>query len=80
MNNNYTISLYLLNDQRHTEQFFPEPLTLPSLPLTRINPYLNQVVKVVLPSYPAVVGLQTVGLIGNVFRVQTFTVVELPFE
>ena len=52
-----------------------------SLPLTQsINPYLNQVVKVVLPSDPAVVGLQTVGLVGDILCVQTFTVVELAFE
>lgn len=55
-------------------------LTLPFCHSPCINPYLNQVVKVVLPSYPAVVGLQTVRLVGDVFRVQTFTVVELPFE
>lgn len=45
-----------------------------------IHPYLNQVVKVVLPSDPAVVGLQTVGLVGDILCVQTFTVVELAFE
>lgn len=44
------------------------------------NPYLNQVVKVVLSPNPAVICMQTVGLIGDVFCVQTFTVVELPFE
>lgn len=45
-----------------------------------INPHLDEVVKVVLPPYPAIAGLQTVGLVGDVFRVQAFTVVELPFE
>lgn len=42
--------------------------------------YLNQVVEVVLPSDPAIVGLQTVRLVGDVFYVRTFTVVELPLE
>lgn len=61
-------------------------LFLPYIPLLSLshpqsmNPYLNQVVKVVLPSYPAIVGLQTVRLVGDVFGVQTFTVVELAFE
>lgn len=42
--------------------------------------HLNQVVEVVLPSDPAIVGLQTVRLVGDVFYVHTFTVVELPLE
>lgn len=42
--------------------------------------YLNEVVEVVFSPYPAVVGLLTVRLVGDVFYVQTFTVVELPFE
>lgn len=45
-----------------------------------IRPYLNQVIKVVLPSYPAVVRQQTLRLVGDISCVQTFTVVELPFE
>lgn len=70
-----------LKTEKHTSEcVFPEPSPLPSLTLSALNPYLNQVVKVVLPPYPAVVGLQTVGFIGDVFRVQTFTVEELPFE
>lgn len=47
---------------------------------SRPPPHLNQVVKVVLPPYPAVVGLETVGFVGDVFSVQALTVVELPFE
>lgn len=42
--------------------------------------HLNEVVEVVLPPYPAVVGLETVGFVGDVSGVQALTVVELPFE
>lgn len=41
---------------------------------------LNQVVEVVLPSDPAVVGLLTVGLVGDVSGVHAFTVEKLPLE
>lgn len=42
--------------------------------------HLNQVVEVVFPPYPAVVGLETVRFVGDVFSVQALTVVELPFK
>lgn len=44
------------------------------------RPYLKEIIKVVLSVCPAVVGLQTVGLIGDVPRVEPFTDVELSFE
>lgn len=49
-------------------------------PLRSVSPYLNEVVEVVLPSNPAVIRLLTVRLVGDVLCVQTFAVVELPFE
>lgn len=48
--------------------------------LVSFHSYLNQVVKIVLSSYPAVVGLLTVRPVCDVFCIQTLTVIELPFE
>lgn len=51
-----------------------------SLRATSLPAHLSQVVEVVLPPYPAEVGLQTVGLVGDVPGVKSLAVVELPFE